>query len=193
MAQPVEDNKNDAAASQAIKGNLPPKVKHMLDSVLHELMARPNVFGAAIGERIVITEASTVPKAEESSRSEARVVCEVTVAEDMLNPEGSLHGGCAAFLIDACTTLVFLAAARCAGVSATMNIVYHAPAAPGARLRIVNSAIAMGARIMSARSEARFLSLLSPIWDDTAKRLCVTGVHIKMEPSVPKHKPKQKL
>jgi hypothetical protein len=95
----------------------------------------------------------------------------------MLNPEGSLHGGCAAFLIDAyvlstfffsfplphhhsflahfllsfvlvpfffcagwgiflliggnrCTTLVFLAAARCAGVSASMNVVYHAPAAP---------------------------------------------------------------
>ncbi|KAF8464967.1 HotDog domain-containing protein [Russula ochroleuca] len=184
MALPLEDNKNDAASpadDSRIKGNLPPKVKHMLDSVLHELMARPNVFGAAIGERIDITEASIVPKVEESSRSEARVVCEVTVAEDMLNPEGSLHGGCAAFLIDACTTLVFLAAARCAGVSATMNIVYHAPAAPGAKLRIVNSAIAMGARIMSARSE---------IWDDTAKRLCVTGVHIKMEPSAPKQKQK---
>ena len=91
MALPVEDNKNDAAASQAIKGNLPPKVKHMLDSVLHELMARPNVFGAAIGERIVITEASTVPKAEESSRSEARVVCEVTVAEGSSVP--NLHIG----------------------------------------------------------------------------------------------------
>ena len=89
MALPVEDNKNDASASQAIKGNLPPKVKHMLDSVLHELMARPNVFGAAIGERIVITEASTVPKAEESSRSEARVVCEVTVAEGSSVP--NLH------------------------------------------------------------------------------------------------------
>ena len=87
MALPVEDNKNDAAASQAIKGNLPPKVKHMLDSVLHELMARPNVFGAAIGERIVITEVSTVPKAEESSRSEARVVCEVTVAEGSSVPK----------------------------------------------------------------------------------------------------------
>lgn len=145
MALPVEDEKNDAAASQAIKGSLPPKVKRMLDSVLHELMARPNVFGAAIGERIVITEASIVPKAEESSRSEARVVCEVTVAEglsvrvhpipdphiklnrklklktllwdatrarfdyqlDMLNPEGSLHGGCAAFLIDAYVSSVF--------------------------------------------------------------------------------------
>jgi len=51
----------------------------------------------------------------------------------------------------------------------------------GAKLRIVNSAIAMGSRIMSARSE---------IWDETTKRLCVTGVHIKMEPSLPKLKQK---
>jgi len=65
-----------------------------------------------------------------------------------------------------------------------MDLVYHAPAPPGAKLRIVNTAIAVGARIMSARSE---------IWDDTAKRLCVTGIHVKMEPSVPKNKPKQKL
>jgi hypothetical protein len=72
----------------------------------------------------------------------------------MLNPGGSLHGACAAFLIDAyvfhffplpplalaifsnlqghvysCTTLVFVVAARSPGVSASMDIVYHAPAA----------------------------------------------------------------
>jgi hypothetical protein len=72
-----------------------------------------------------------------------------------------MHGGCAAFLIDAyvslsclafrlgwlacsrkneivillffgcrCTTLVFLAASRSPGVSASMDVVYHAPAAP---------------------------------------------------------------
>jgi len=77
-----------------------------------------------------------------------------------------MHGGCAAFLIDAyvsldlvylhyrvagwlagwlaclltqkkivvffccrCTTLVFLAASRSPGVSASMDVVYHAPAA----------------------------------------------------------------
>lgn len=171
------------ATDSRIKGNLPPNVKQMLDTVMHEFMARPNVYGGSIGQRVTITEASVVPKNEESSRTEARVVCEITVTEDMLNPEGSLHGGCAAFLIDACTTLVFLAAARCAGVSASMNVVYHAPAAPGAKLRIVNSAVAIGSRIMTARSE---------IWDDTTHRLCVTGVHIKMEASRPK-KPKQKL
>jgi len=99
----------------------------------------------------------------------------------MLNPGGSLHGACAAYLIDICTTLVFLAAARSPGVSASMDVIYHAPAAPGARLRIVNTALAVGARIMSARTE---------IWDDTTKRLCVTGIHVKMEPSTPKSKPK---
>ena len=73
----------------------------------------------------------------------------------MLNPGGSLHGACAAYLIDmyvfhlfhplllsfqqffsgftnrvcSCTTLVFLAASRGPGVSASMDVVYHAPAA----------------------------------------------------------------
>jgi hypothetical protein len=259
MALPLEDNKNDAASpadDSRIKGNLPPKVKHMLDSVLHELMARPNVFGAAIGERIDITEASIVPKVEESSRSEARVVCEVTVAEgpsarpsqnprirltvmtllysnftsdamrarlllllnptqtrlDMLNPEGSLHGGCAAFLIDAyvspptplhlfailfsCCLFAQVHHARvpcrrplcwCLGnhehripcprspvrkkhtyrCTLSTNLTNFAVVS-GAKLRIVNSAIAMGARIMSARSEARFLLLwkiASPLKD----------------------------
>jgi len=75
--------KNDTCSEDGcgghVKGNLPPEVKRMLETVMHEIMARPNVFGASIGARVSITEASIVPKAEESSRSEARVVCEVTV------------------------------------------------------------------------------------------------------------------
>lgn len=70
-----------AAADTRIKGNLPPNIKQMLDKVMHEVMARPNVYGASIGERVSIIEASVVPKAEESTRTEARVVCEVTVTE----------------------------------------------------------------------------------------------------------------
>lgn len=64
-----------------IKGNLPPNVKQMLDTVMHDIMARPNVYGAPVAERVSITEASMVPKTEESTRTEARVVCEVTVTE----------------------------------------------------------------------------------------------------------------
>ncbi|KAH9972975.1 HotDog domain-containing protein [Lactifluus volemus] len=178
MGLPVEKN---ALVDKRIDGNLPPEVKQTIHKVLSQVMSKSTLFGASIGERVVITEASIVPKAEESSKTEVRIVCETTVQEDMLNPGGSLHGACAAFLVDICTTLVFLAAARFPGVSVSMDIVYHAPAAPGAKLRIVNTALTVGARIMSARTE---------IWDDTTKRLCVTGIHVKMEPSLPKSKPK---
>lgn len=86
MALPL-DNKMNASSSNTtsrmIKGNLPTNVKQMLDRVMHDVMARPNVYGGSIGERVSITEASIVHKAEESTRSEARVVCEVTVTEGL--------------------------------------------------------------------------------------------------------------
>lgn len=81
MALPFDKINASSPDVSRIKGNLPPKVKQMLDTVMHEIMARPNVFGASIGARVVITEASIVPKSEEASRTEARVVCEVTVTE----------------------------------------------------------------------------------------------------------------
>lgn len=84
MALPLDNKMNASslgATDSRIKGNLPPNVKQVLDTVMHEVMARPDVYGASIGERVTITEASIVPKTEESTRTEARVVCEVTVTE----------------------------------------------------------------------------------------------------------------
>ncbi|KAI9467326.1 hypothetical protein BJY52DRAFT_1110941 [Lactarius psammicola] len=186
MGLPV--NKNDASAADSrIKGNVSPELKQQLETIMYDIMARSDVFGASVGKRVVITEASVVPKAEEASRTEARVVCEVTVEEDMLNPGRSLHGGCAAFLIDSCSTLVFVAAGRSAGVSASMDVIYHAPAALGSKLRIVNTAMAVGARKHTLITH--FVSAFQ-IWDDTKKRLCVTGIHVKMEPSPAKSKTK---
>jgi hypothetical protein len=124
MGLPMD--KNDVTSTlvdKRIKGNLPPEIKQTIHRVLSQVMTKPTLFGASIGERVAITEASIVPKAEESSRTEVRIVCETTVEEgnaapflswlrvkvhflitlyktDMLNPGGSLHGACAAFLID---------------------------------------------------------------------------------------------
>jgi len=180
MAVPV--NKHDASlADRRIKGNVSPELKQQLELVMYRVMAGSDVFASSVGKRVVITEASIVPKPEEASRTEARVVCEIIVEEDMLNPGRSFHGGCAAFLIDSCSTLVFIAAGRDAGVTASLDCVYHAPATLGSKLRIVNTGMAVGARIMSARTE---------IWDDTKKRLCVTGIHVKMQPSPSKDNPK---
>ncbi|KAI0265062.1 HotDog domain-containing protein [Gloeopeniophorella convolvens] len=170
-----------ASIAGTIKGNLSPELKQKLESLMHEAMARPTEFGGNISKRVVLTEASIVPKVEEESRTEARIVCEMVVEQDMANPGGVLHGACAALLIDVCSTLVFLASSRGPGVSASMDVIYHAPAAVGSKIRIINTAMAVGGRIMSARTE---------IWDDTTKRLCVTGIHVKMEPSPPRSGPK---
>ena len=169
----ISDDKNDASgADSRIKGNLSPKLKQQLEVGIYGIMARSDVYGASIGKRVVVSEASIVPKAEEASRTEARVVCELTVEEgsvttiparrsgasaesqsalnlDMLNPGGRLHGACAAYLIDrcvwysvrlrrwtyegnicSCSTLVFVASGRSGGVTQSLDLVFHAPAAP---------------------------------------------------------------
>ncbi|THG97003.1 hypothetical protein EW026_g4925 [Hermanssonia centrifuga] len=47
----------------------------------------------------------------------------------------------------------------------------------GCRLKIVNTTMALGGRVMTARAE---------IYDITHNRLVASGVHIKMPPSAPK-------
>jgi hypothetical protein len=78
MGLPVEKN---ALVDKRIDGNLPPEVKQTIHKVLSQVMSKSTLFGASIGERVVITEASIVPKAEESSKTEVRIVCETTVQE----------------------------------------------------------------------------------------------------------------
>jgi hypothetical protein len=78
----ISTDKNDASgAGSRIKGNLSLKLKQQLEAGMYGIMARSDIYGASIGKRVVVTEASIVPKAEEASRTEARVVCEITVEE----------------------------------------------------------------------------------------------------------------
>ncbi|KAA1466659.1 Thioesterase/thiol ester dehydrase-isomerase [Dentipellis sp. KUC8613] len=136
-------------------------------------------FSAPIARRLHLVEVDVRGKADEPSRQEARVVCETEVAEDMLNIAGNMHGGCSAFLVDVCSSTPFAALSPegAMGVSQAINMVYHAPARLGDKLKIVSTTIAVGARVMSARCE---------IWDTTNHRLVASGVHVKMDPSPPK-------
>ncbi|KAJ7768734.1 HotDog domain-containing protein [Mycena olivaceomarginata] len=132
-------------------------------------------FGDDIIRRLVVTHASVEKKVEEPLKQEGRVVCELIVTEDMLNGGGNVHGGCAALLIDVCSTLSLLAfQPGIHTVSQSLNVVYHSPATLGETLRIVNTSMTVGARAMSARTE---------IWNATKHRLVASGVHIKMQPS----------
>ncbi|KAJ7141876.1 HotDog domain-containing protein [Mycena crocata] len=134
-------------------------------------------FGDAIIERLVVTHASVDKKLEDPVKEEGKVVCELSVTEDMLNGGGNVHGGCSAFLVDVCSSLSLMVLQRVLNVSQSLNLVYHSPAGLGEKLRIVSITMTVGARAMSARTE---------IWNATHHRLVASGVHIKMAPSAAK-------
>ncbi|KAG6812150.1 hypothetical protein H0H92_004149 [Tricholoma furcatifolium] len=151
-----------------VAGNAPDHVKAVVANTSmfyrHIDGVKGPIFGEAITKRMAVTEISIDKKAEEPLKSEGRVVCELTVQDDMVNGGGNIHGGCSAFLVDVCSSMCLMALrlADTAGL--------------GDRLRIVNTTMTMGARALSARTE---------IWNLTHHRLVSSGVHIKMKPSPP--------
>jgi len=167
-----------------ITGNASDDIKRFLDSVLtNPRKERSPTFAESIQRRLQVTEVSINKKAEEERKTEARVVLELEVSEDMLNGGGNIHGGCSAFLVDTCSTLALIALGIAntgeisPSVSQSLNIVYHSPAQLGDKLRLVNTTLTIGARAQSARTE---------IWNVMHHRLVVSGTHVKMAPSIPK-------
>ncbi|THU89430.1 hypothetical protein K435DRAFT_761110 [Dendrothele bispora CBS 962.96] len=141
-------------------------------------------YNAEIFKRIKITEVSVEKNALEPKKFTGKVVCEMDVERDMINPDGVLQGGCTAFLADMCTNLSLLALAGHTGgeqnsTSQALNVIYHAPSLLGDRLRIVSTTISLGARTMSARVE---------MWSMKYHRLIASAVHMKMLPSAPQTK-----
>ncbi|KAI6127370.1 HotDog domain-containing protein [Pisolithus croceorrhizus] len=171
-----------------IAGNVSAELKEAFFDVFCEQIKKVNAkgykgFEPEIASRTVWKEMSVLTKVEEPEKLEARIVFEIIVEEDMVNPIRSLHGGCSALLIDNCSTLpialLSLATTGRAefGVSKSLNIWYHAPAMVGDRLRIVCTTLSCGSRVLTSRCE---------IWDTTNHRLIASGVHTKMPASAPK-------
>ncbi|KZV75331.1 Thioesterase/thiol ester dehydrase-isomerase [Peniophora sp. CONT] len=161
-----------------IPGNAPPESKASLAGMMGAIFGirdgYRDGFALDVARRLALTEVTVRAKEEEESRKEWRVVFETTVEPDMVNAGGSMHGGCSAYLVDICTSLALAAAGKPGTVSQAIDMVYHAPAPLGCRIRIVNLTITLGARVSSARCE---------IWDTDNKRLIATGLHMKMSPS----------
>ncbi|KAF8652273.1 hypothetical protein AX16_004489 [Volvariella volvacea WC 439] len=105
-SQPLENSGAaaiEAGERPAIAGNASDEVKEVLSSVHTYFMFpfTPGVFGDAIAKRVVTTEVTVrAHEDSEGKRYEGRVVVETTVEPDMVNGAWSLHGGCAAFLVD---------------------------------------------------------------------------------------------
>ncbi|KIJ11137.1 hypothetical protein PAXINDRAFT_171928 [Paxillus involutus ATCC 200175] len=119
-------------------------------------------FEPEIASRLEWTEISVLRKAEEREKLEGRVGFETTVEDD----------NCSIMPI----ALLRLATTGKAdlGVSQSINILFHAPAMAGDRLRIVGTTISLGSRTLSSRCE---------IWNATHHRLVASGVHTGMSAS----------
>ncbi|KAI1786940.1 HotDog domain-containing protein [Ganoderma leucocontextum] len=138
-------------------------------------------FAHSVTRRLKMKE-TAVFRRDKDEKTHCKVTLELTVDEDMVNLNGTMHGGCAVALIDVCSSMALTALAMYTGkpfnfVSQALNTTFHAPAPLGVKIEMVNTTVSFGARTVSAVTE---------IWDVTNGRLCMTGVHNKMAPSQPK-------
>ncbi|KAI0747408.1 hypothetical protein C8Q74DRAFT_1320559 [Fomes fomentarius] len=159
---------------------VPPEIQAKLAKSA-ETLSGGGHFADSVWKQLELTEVEVSPR-EKDGKLQSRVTYTTTVSEDMLNLAGIMHGGCAVFLIDLCSSLAVITLAHASGkaphyVSQAINTTFHAPAPLGAKLEIVNTTLSFGTRTVSA---------VTKIWDVTNKRLCMTGVHNKMAPSKPK-------
>lgn len=134
-------------------------------------------FGTRTAKSLKLVEVSILPKIDEPKRQEARIILETTVKEDMLNLAGNIHGACITYLVDICSTLPIMALSRAQGgeglpgVSQHIDIIFHAPASLGDKLKLITTTITVGGRTASSRID---------LWDVTHHRLIASGTQIKM-------------
>ncbi|KAL0950333.1 hypothetical protein HGRIS_010304 [Hohenbuehelia grisea] len=169
-----------------ITGNASTAAKEVTLKYLQVFTGDGNGFCSDLSERVKVAEVSILVNPEESSKREARVVCELMVEEEMLNQAGNLHGGCSVFLVDQCSTLPIAALmvetgapTNDSGVSQSINTVFHAPAPLGTNLRIVTTSVITDSAMLCSRAQ---------IWDADRHKLLVSGVHMKMIASAPRAK-----
>ncbi|KAH8096585.1 HotDog domain-containing protein [Cristinia sonorae] len=146
-----------------------------------DALASLESYGMDVLRNLKVTEMSLLQKEEEPGKVESKMVFETRVTKSMLNDTPNMHGGCTAFLIDFCSSVTLALLLEymkkpSSQVSQNLNIMYHAPAREGARIRIVNRTVTVGKRTMSARSE---------VYDADNSRLVASGSHSKMTGSQP--------
>ncbi|KAF5371140.1 hypothetical protein D9758_004273 [Tetrapyrgos nigripes] len=175
-------SKSETDAAKRILGNASDELKRDIGTAPFGNRSDSRTFAGSVANRVRVDEIWLLPDPEEKERWVAKVVCGMTIEEDMVNTMGNIHGACSTFLIDMCSSLAILALAigkyndpkLAMVVSQSLNTLYHAPAGIGEELRIVNTTMTLGTRVTSSRTE---------IWSKTHHRLVSSGIHIKMAPT----------
>ncbi|KAH9833819.1 uncharacterized protein C8Q71DRAFT_860091 [Rhodofomes roseus] len=187
---PAAPHPNDDPAS--IKGNLPLEKRQLSANIfawhignfpgsrvfghteVEDLrLAEADVRNTSMGENLELLEDTISPEDARQLSLQGRTVCEITVTEQMLNVHRTLAGSCSAHLVDIGTfssllTLSLVTGVDYTGVSASLNMTYHAPATLGTELRMVSTSISTSGRITAARAE---------VYDKRTSKLLVSAVH----------------
>ncbi|KAF9534660.1 hypothetical protein CPB83DRAFT_755298 [Crepidotus variabilis] len=152
---------------ESVKGNAPrDTIRACLSVFRYMASTEDRSYGAAVGRRLKMAEikikfseagSSNLPAGRAVS---AQTTCEILVYKDMCNVFGTLHGGCAAYMTDICSTSSIVALGIVNGVDATgvsqaMNLIWHKAVKTGAKLRIVSNTISQEGRIRVCRCEVR--------------------------------------
>lgn len=170
----------DVDVSQ-IKGNVSDEEKRLGANIFaYFVNAREESYGAEVGQRLRLVEMNIWGKDARGAAAQGQTVFEIDVEAgecqsvsavalmssadgqhaDMCNVYGTLHGACAAYIVDPCSvsSLVVLGAAIGAdgtGISQSLNLIWHQPAKMGAKLRVLSHSVYIHGRIRTARCEVR--------------------------------------
>ncbi|KAJ7589107.1 hypothetical protein C8J56DRAFT_1048736 [Mycena floridula] len=165
-------SRSTSSNNSAIAGNSSNEIKRFAVKALAKFIGTPSTsYGAGIGTRLRITEVNIWDRG--GATKEAQTVCEIQVDRDMCNIFGTMHGGCAAFLIDPCSVsaLICLGLVKGidgSGVSQAMNLIWHKPAYQGAYLQIISTTVSIDGHIRTAECQIR---------DKNTGQLYVSAVH----------------
>ncbi|KAJ7640658.1 hypothetical protein DFH06DRAFT_1000224, partial [Mycena polygramma] len=114
-------------------------------------------FSSEIAARLKIVELN-VRDDSSTGTAESDMVTEIEVTENMCNVFGTMHGGCAVFLLDPTTAFAMVLLGRAkgfdgAGVSTSMHVSWHNPAPIGSQLTITTRSVYHDGRARLARCE----------------------------------------
>ncbi|KAG7447740.1 uncharacterized protein BT62DRAFT_790387 [Guyanagaster necrorhizus] len=126
-----------------IKGNISNEEKQLGANIFSYFVnSREESYGAEVGRRLRLVEMNIWGRDASGTAAQGQTIFEIDVEKDMCNVFGTLHGACAAYIVDPCSvsSLVVLGAAIGAdetGVSQSLNVIWHQPAKMGTTLRVI--------------------------------------------------------
>ncbi|KAJ6557716.1 HotDog domain-containing protein [Mycena capillaripes] len=160
-----------------IRGNISDEDKQISVNVLAFFTTGSGVsrfppFGNEIAGRLKVVELNVWDNAS-TATAEAECVFEIEIAKSMCNVYGTMHGGCAAFILDPCTVSAMVLLGRVkgfdgTGVSQSMNVHWHHPAPLGSTIIVTTRSVFVDGRARLARCEMR---------EKGTGKLVVSGTH----------------